>query len=101
MDKQHYKIKRLDRRYVGHMHMKYFVDIYQIDDFYELKNWCAEQWGVTRPLDDWMTAVSIIHRLVPKDVNPAWTYLRDRYRKRIMFRDKEEAMLFALRWSAN
>jgi len=94
------KIKKLDRRHNGYGLMKYFVEpaygADYVENFYELKNWCIDQWGITRPLADWREGSKLME--VPGDVNPAWTYLRDEYRTRILFRDKEEAALFTLRW---
>lgn len=103
MEKPRYKIEKLDQRYRGYGVMKYYVEVRfsmdAVEEFYTLKTWCTEQWGITRPLHDWMTGSTKHPR--PKDVNPSWTYIRDDYRKRIMLKDKEEAMLFALRWGSN
>lgn len=100
--KKSFKVKRLDKRHNGHGHMKYYVDVIyhenSIEVFYELKNWCIDQWGITRPFSDW--AEGVIKGSTSGDLNPAWTYIRDEYRKRIMFRDKEEAALFTLRWGS-
>jgi len=95
-----HKVKKLDRRHNGYGIMRYFVEFYYgknaVENFYEVKNWCIDQWGITRPLPDWEAGSSI--EPMPVDINPAWTYLRDEYRTRIFFRDKEETSLFTLRW---
>lgn len=100
MAKRNYKVKRLDRRHKGYGLMKYFVEMYYsanaTEDFYQIKNWCIDQWGITRPIDDWRTGRNVVP--IPPDVNPAWTYIRDEFRTRILFAEKEEAALFTLRW---
>jgi hypothetical protein len=97
------KVKRMDRRMVGHNIMKYHVDfstLYgihlneRLELFYKVMRWCETQYGPTRPLNDLQSAMD--YNSTASDINSKWTWLRDEFRTKIMFADAETAAHYTL-----
>ena len=103
MKKTPFVVKKMDRRMTGFNIMKYHVEfsahheystIEKLDQFYKVIRWCEEQYGPTRTLNDLLD--SIRHKSTASDVNLTWTWIRDNFRTKIMFAEKEQAAHYAL-----
>ena len=101
------KIKLMDRRMTGYGLMRYHVDfdknyklahIQKMEEFYKVLRWCETQYGVSRPLIDLEEAIR--NNSTAEDVNLKWTWLRDSFRTKIMFADKEQAAYYTLVFGA-
>lgn len=101
------KVKLMDRRMAGHGLMKYHIDFdknyklphtHKMEEFYKVLRWCETQYGVSRPLVDLEEAIR--NKSTAEDVNLKWTWLRDTFRTKIMFADKEQAAYYTLVFGA-
>jgi hypothetical protein len=97
------KVKLMDRRMTGHNIMKYHIDFdrnyklshtQRVEEFYKVLRWCESQYGVSRPLPDLEYAIQ--HGISADDINLRWTWMRDNFRTKIMFADKEQAAHYTL-----
>jgi hypothetical protein len=96
-------VKKTDRRHNASNLFKYYVNIKPspsesfkevADAFYQARIWCWEQWGPSREVTDWsLGSENAI------DKNEHWAWISDRWRLRLYLKDKDEAMLFTLKWS--
>lgn len=103
MKKKPFVVKKMDRRMTGFNIMKYHVDfginqgyssIEKLDEFYKVIRWCEDQYGPTRTLNDLMDSIN--YKSTAPDVNRTWTWIRDNFRTKIMFAEKEQAAHYAL-----
>jgi hypothetical protein len=103
MKKRPFVVKKMDRRMTGFNIMKYHVEFgthheysiaERLDEFYKVIRWCEEQYGPTRTLNDLMD--SLRYKSTAPDVNLTWTWIRDNFRTKIMFAEKEQAAHYAL-----
>lgn len=93
------KLKKLDKRMTGYGDFVYSVDFpvnrgKVLMDFFEVREWCFEQWGRSAEIDIWQK--------FPQIQNPAWAWERGEfnktYRCRIFLASDKEAHWFTLRW---
>lgn len=109
MKKENFKIKKMDKRMSGFPFMRYHVDFSsggsymlkryeRLEEFYKIKRWCIEQYGPSRPYGDLREAID--NKMEADDINPSWTWIRDEFRTKIMFADKEQAAHYTLVFGA-
>lgn len=100
-----FKVKKMDGRMSGYPFMRYHVEFGtggshfmphhgRLEEFYKVMRWCVEQYGPSRPYNDLIEAID--HKMEAEDINPTWTWIRDQFRTKIMFADKEQAAHYAL-----
>lgn len=66
----------------------------RIEEFYKVVRWCEDQYGQTRQLNDLILALD--NHSTATDVNRTWTWVRDQFRTKVMFAEKEQAAYYAL-----
>lgn len=107
-----FAVKKMDRRMSGYPFMRYHVEFDthgaggnhfmprhgRLEEFYKVKRWCIEQYGPTRPYNDLVMALD--NKMEAEDINTTWTWIRDQFRTKIMFADKEQAAHYALVFGA-
>jgi len=104
-----FKVKKMDRRMTGYPFMRYHVEFGvggshymphhgRLEEFYKVMRWCIEQYGPSRPYNDLVEAID--HKMEAEDINPTWTWIRDQFRTKIMFADKEQAAHYTLVFGA-
>jgi hypothetical protein len=107
MKKSAVKVKRMDRRMSGNHLMKYQIDFsisagtgytrFEFtEEFYRVFRWCEEQYGATRCLEDLEFAID--GKSTAADANPSWSFIRDQWRTKILFAEKEQAAHYTLVW---
>ena len=85
--KMTFKHGKLDKRFTGYPQFTRYVELYQPDQFCEIRNWCWEQWG---PSSEYM--------IYKEERNPAWCWISDQYRQRVLFTGEKEYAWFLLKW---
>jgi hypothetical protein len=67
-----------------------FVKPTIVQDFFELRKWCWEQWGASMELD--------YYHMFHSDP-PGWSWHSDNSQRRIYLEGDEQLAVFTLRWS--
>lgn len=83
------KLKKLDKRNKGYGHYKFmasFRNKFEQEKFFQVRNWCWEQWGPSSELE-----FSEIR-------NSAWAWLVDEWEMKIYIATDKEYQWFLLRW---
>jgi hypothetical protein len=85
------KLKKVDARMNGHGKFKYYANFpYKTDQaFCDVRKWCWEQWGASDDLE-------FIDKI--KDPNQSWSWVNDKYTRRIYLATDKEAQWFILKW---
>ncbi len=84
---------KMDHRYNGYPDFQYHVVFLQYkenEQFFEMRNWCWEQWGPSMEWDIWTR--------MPFKHNPSWAWIHDTYKVKLLLRDKQEYSWFLLKW---
>lgn len=87
------KTGKLDKRFKGVDKFKYYAEfgpIGQIELFVEARNWCWQTFGSSVELD--------VVQLIPGDYK--WSWLRNDWKTRLVFRDDVEYNWFMLKYHA-
>jgi hypothetical protein len=92
------KVKKSDRRYAGHPHFNYHIDLPVTGEhnFFAMRAWCWTTWGPSKSWQDWD---STNRRFDFGDTcqNANWCWIDDSFsRHRLLFAGKEDAALFTL-----
>lgn len=81
---------KLDKRFNGHNFFRYAASFnsLQSDKFCDVRNWCWEQWGPSSEYEYWRPSR-----------NPAWCWISDDYKLRILLADSKELQWYLLKWT--
>jgi hypothetical protein len=108
------KIRKTDKRFAGHEHMSYVVDVVsdfnhvpiiagrgtsprrldRLKHFHEVRQWCVETWGMSCEREHYLT----ILETDPTILNPHWCWHTEFYDVKIYLASEKEVMWFKLRW---
>ncbi len=101
-----FKVNRIDARFNGHTHYRYFASLIKpvsfkdqhtaLIQFDAARFWCTEAWGTSAELD--IQSIKL-RRGIPGSVTE-WCWRSDftKNKFRIYLKDSAEATLFKLRW---
>ena len=87
------RIRKLDKRNKGYGQFKYmaiFGSFREKEKFFQIRNWCWEQWGPGCEIDFHSSTTSR---------SDAWAWLVDDFRMNIYIATDKEYQWFLLRWA--
>lgn len=103
-----FTVKKMDKRMSGFPFMRYHVEFStgggylkeyeRLEEFYKVMRWCEDQYGKTRTYGDLKLALN--NGMEAEDINVTWTWIRDQFRTKIMFAEKEQAAHYTLVFGA-
>ncbi len=88
------KQDKIDKRFNGYHDFRNHAKFLQYNEselYFDVRNWCWEQWGPSSEWDLWLRTSS--------RANPAWCWIYDEYSMRILFASSKEYQWFLLKWS--
>lgn len=106
------KTKKTDKRYTGHQHFNYVVDVVmpasvpfihnkplnrrqqKIAYFHQVRQWCVDTWGMSCEREHWLT----LKESESSDINTHWCWHTDFNDLKIYLTSEKEANWFKLRW---
>jgi hypothetical protein len=106
------KTKKTDKRYTGHEHFKYVVDVVmpyapfiqgkpvnrrqqRIGFYHEVRKWCVDTWGMSCEREHWLT----LQETGDPNINSHWCWHTELNDLKIYLTSEKEANWFKLRWT--
>lgn len=98
------RIRKTDRRFHGHEHFRYVIDIpglrrpQRIMLFNQIRSWCADTWGLTCEKD---TYLDLIDSKINETIDYKWVWHHEGFSLdfKIFLASEKELNWFKLRWS--